>query len=68
MGAEGGNALGYIAVQAAHEGGRPWLLELLQQIEANYKLIKNQLPYSYRMQLSVPLKVLIWRGLIWERI
>ena len=38
-----GNAFGYIAVQAAYEEGRPWLEELLEVIEGNYKHLRSRL-------------------------
>lgn len=38
-----GNAFGYIAVQAAYEGGEKWLEELLKTIESNYTLMKEML-------------------------
>lgn len=37
----GGNAIGYIAVQSAYEGGRKWLDEVLNIIEENYHLMKS---------------------------
>ena len=39
----GGNAFGYIAVQAAYEEGRPWFEELLGAIEGNYKYLRSRL-------------------------
>ena len=39
----GGNAFGYIAVQAAYEEGRPWFEELLSAIEGNYKYLRSRL-------------------------
>lgn len=38
-----GNAFGYVAVQAAYEGGRTWLQELRETIESNYILMKEML-------------------------
>ena len=39
----GGNAFGYIAVQSAYEEGRPWLEELLEVIEGNYRYLRRRL-------------------------
>ena len=39
----GGNAFGYIAVQAAYEKGRPWFDELLSVIEGNYRYLRESL-------------------------
>ena len=39
----GGNAFGYIAVQAAYEKGRPWFEELLDVIEGNYRYLRGRL-------------------------
>ena len=39
----GGNAFGYIAVQAAYEKGRPWFEELLGVIEGNYRYLRERL-------------------------
>ena len=39
----GGNAFGYIAVQAAYEEGRPWFEELLGVIEGNYRYLRSRL-------------------------
>lgn len=39
----GGNAFGYVAVQAAYEKGRPWFEELLGVIEGNYKYLRSRL-------------------------
>lgn len=39
----GGNAFGYVAVRSAYEGGEPWLEEVLDIIECNYKLLKEKL-------------------------
>ena len=39
----GGNAFGYVAVQAAYEKGRPWFDELLGVIEGNYKYLRDRL-------------------------
>jgi cystathionine beta-lyase len=36
-----GNTFGYIAVQSAYEKGRPWLKEILQQIQENYLYIQE---------------------------
>ncbi len=36
----GGNAFGYIAVRSAYESGRPWLDEVLEIIEENYRLMR----------------------------
>lgn len=36
----GGNSFGYIAVQSAYEGGRPWLEEVLAIVEDNYRLMR----------------------------
>ena len=38
-----GNAFGYIAVQAAYEGGRDWFEEVLGLIRSNYSLLKEGL-------------------------
>jgi len=38
-----GSAFGYIAVQAAYEKGRPWLEELLETIEGNYRYLRGRL-------------------------
>ncbi len=40
---KGGNAFGYVAVQSAYEGGRPWLEELLNMVEGNYHCLRNAL-------------------------
>ena len=42
----GGNAFGYIAVQAAYEKGRPWFEELLDVIEGNYRYLRSRLEYE----------------------
>lgn len=39
----GGNSFGYIAVQSAYESGRPWLDEVLEIIEENYRLVRSVL-------------------------
>lgn len=39
----GGNAFGYVAVKSAYESGEPWLEEVLDIIESNYKLLKDKL-------------------------
>lgn len=39
----GGNAFGYIAVQAAYEEGRPWFEEILGVIEGNYRYLRGRL-------------------------
>ena len=39
----GGNAFGYVAVRAAYEDGRPWLNELLEIIEGNYRYLRGRL-------------------------
>lgn len=39
----GGNAFGYVAVQAAYERGRPWFEELLGVVEGNYKYLRDRL-------------------------
>lgn len=39
----GGNAFGYVAVQAAYEKGRPWFEELLGIIEGNYRYLRGRL-------------------------
>ena len=39
----GGNAFGYVAVRSAYEGGRPWLEELLEVIEGNYRYMRERL-------------------------
>lgn len=39
----GGNAFGYIAVQAAYEEGRPWFEELLGVVEGNYRYLRDRL-------------------------
>ena len=39
----GGNAFGYVAVQAAYEKGRPWFEELIALIEDNYRYLRSRL-------------------------
>ena len=39
----GGNAFGYVAVQAAYENGRPWFDELLGIIESNFRYLRDRL-------------------------
>ena len=36
-----GNALGYIAVEAAIRGGREWLAEVIEVVRENFKIIKT---------------------------
>ena len=38
-----GNAFGYISVQSAYKYGRPWLEDLLELVESNYRLMKDLL-------------------------
>ena len=40
---KGGNAFGYIAVEAAYKNGRPWLEEILGVIEGNYRYLRDRL-------------------------
>ena len=39
----GGNAFGYVAVEAAYKDGRPWLEEILDVIEGNYRYLRGRL-------------------------
>ena len=39
----GGNAFGYIATQAAYEGGEEWLTGIKAQIYDNYLYLKKEL-------------------------
>ena len=39
----GGNAFGYVAVEAAYKDGRPWLEEILGVIEGNYRYLRGRL-------------------------
>lgn len=54
--AEEGNAFGYIAVQAAYEGGREWLDDLLQQVEVNYRVLKTELAAHLPQAVISPLE------------
>lgn len=38
-----GGSFGVIAAQAAWEGGRPWLEQVLQTVEGNYELLRTEL-------------------------
>ena len=38
-----GGSFGVIAAQAAWEGGRPWLEQVLQTLEGNYELLRTEL-------------------------
>ena len=38
-----GGSFGVIAAQAAWEGGRPWLDQVLQTVEGNYELLRTEL-------------------------
>lgn len=38
-----GNAFGYVAVQSAYKEGRPWLEELLEAVEGNYRYLRGRL-------------------------
>lgn len=51
-----GNPFGYIAYQAAYEGGRPWLQELLQLIADNYRLLKDGLAQALPKAEVYPLE------------
>ncbi|MFC0906606.1 MalY/PatB family protein [Clostridium sp. MT-14] len=61
----GGNAFGYIAVQSAYEGGRPWLEEVLQQIRENYLYVKETLEKELPLVEISPLEgtYLVWINL-----
>ena len=51
-----GNAFGYIAVQAAYEGGRGWFEEVLDIIRANYSFLKEGLDSSLTEARLTPLE------------
>ena len=60
-----GGSFGVIAAQAAWEGGRPWLEQVLQTVEGNYELLRTELvPRKPELILS-PLEgtYLAWRDL-----
>lgn len=60
-----GNTFGYIAVQSAYEKGRPWLNEILQQIQENYLYIQETFSKELPLVELSPLEgtYLLWINL-----
>ncbi len=38
-----GNSVGFVAAEAAYDGGRPWLESVLQTVWGNYEILRNEL-------------------------
>ena len=55
-GIRAGNPIGYIAVRAAYDHGKPWLEEVKQVIRSNYEFIRNDLGKKYEMLVFTPLE------------
>lgn len=53
---QGGNALGYVAVQAAYEHGKPWLEEVKQLVQSNYDIMKSGLEKEFEGLVFTPLE------------
>src|SRR5699024_9177587 len=51
-----GNAFGYIAAQAAYEGGETWLEDVLKKIWDNYQYVKNELARKLPDAVVTPLE------------
>lgn len=51
-----GNAFGYIAAQAAYEGGKEWLDLVLKQIDENYHYLKKELAENLPKAVVTPLE------------
>lgn len=51
-----GNALGYVAVRAAYEHGKPWLEEVRALVQSNYDYMKNELTQAYDRLVVSPLE------------
>lgn len=51
-----GNAFGYIAAQAAYEGGETWLKDVLKKIWDNYQYVKNELARKLPDAVVTPLE------------
>lgn len=58
----GGNAFGYIATQAAYEGGEEWLTGIKAQIYDNYLYLKKELSEKLPEVIVTRLKVHICAG------
>ena len=52
----GGNAFGYVAAQAAYEGGADWLEGVLDQIHENYEYLKKELGEKLPEAVVTPLE------------
>lgn len=53
----GGNAFGYVAAQAAYEGGEEWLEEILKQIWKNYEFLRDTLAEKLPKAIVTPLEL-----------
>ena len=51
-----GNAFGYIAAQAAYEGGEEWLEQVLAKIWDNYQYVKRELAQKLPKAVVTPLE------------
>jgi cystathionine beta-lyase len=52
----GGNAFGYVAAEAAYQGGKDWLEEVKAQIYTNYTFLCNELKEHFPQILVSPLE------------
>lgn len=52
----GGNAFGYVAAQAAYEGGADWLESIREQIYTNYEYLKKELSEKLPEIIVTPLE------------